>query len=205
MDFENLRNMIAKIDGVLNIKLVTEENELKEVHILSSSARAPKQIVRDIESSLLAAFDYRIDRKIISIAQIHTEEYGEVKRVKFGGINFKTESSALECCVTLLHEGEEFSQPVTSVKTVSNRRKIVAEATVKSVESILGQDYLFSIEDVSVNNFRDIDYVTVLVNMVLGEVEERMVGSAIVKQDMNEAIAKATLDALNRRIERSKL
>lgn len=205
MDFQSLQNMITKIDGVINVKLVTDESELKEVHILSSSVRAPKQIVRDIESALLAAFDYRIDRKVISIAQIQIEEYGEIRRVKIGGINFKTESSALECSVTLSHDGEEYSEVVTGVKTAANRRKIVAKATAKSVERILGQTYLFSIEDVSINDSREISFVTVLVNMVLGENEERMVGSAIVKHDVNEAIVKATLDALNRRIERSKI
>lgn len=205
MNFESLENMISKIDGVINIKLVIEEDDLKEVHILASSTRAPKQIVRDIESALLAAFDYRIDRKIISIAQIASEEYGEIRRIRFGGINFKTESNALECSVTLLHEGEEFSEVVTGVKTAANRKNIVATATVKSVERVLGQAYLFSVEDVIVSTSRDISYATVLVNMVLGDSEERMVGSAIVKQDLNEAIVKATLDALNRRIERSKL
>jgi hypothetical protein len=205
MNFESLQNMISKIDGVINIKLVIEENDLKEVHILASSTRAPKQIVRDIESALLAAFDYRIDRKIISIAQIASEEYGEIRRVRFGGISFRTESSALECSVTLIHDGEEFSEAVTGVKTSANRKKIVAEAAVKSVEKVLGQAYLFSVEDVIVSTTRDISFATVLVNMVLGDNEERMVGSAIVRQDVNEAIVKATLDALNRRIERSKI
>jgi hypothetical protein len=39
--------------------------------------------------------------------------------------------------------------------------------------------------------------------MVIGDNEEVMVGSAIVKNDINEAIAKATLDAVNRRVQRN--
>lgn len=200
MDFTGIQSLIGKIDGVLNVKLVMEEEDLREVHILGNTLRAPKQIVRDIESSLLAAFDYRIDRKIISIAQIQTDDTVALRRIKYNGIDFKTEGNALECTVYLTHDGEEFSEKVTGIKTAANRKKIVAAATVRTVEAILGQAFLFNVEDVFVHSSRDINFVTTIVNMVLNENEETMVGSAIIKQDQNEAIAKAALDAVNRRI-----
>jgi hypothetical protein len=202
MDFANIKNMIAKIDGVMNVKLVIENDEITEVHILANNLRAPKQIVRDIESSLLAAFDYRIDRKVISIAQIQTEDTEALRRVKYSGIDFRTEGNALECAVSLIHDGEEVSELVTGIKTAANRKRIVANATVKTIEKILGQAYLFNIEDVIVNTSRDITYVSVLVNMVLNESEQTMIGSAIVQHDVNEAIARATLDAVNRKIQK---
>lgn len=202
MDFASFKEMIAKIEGVLNVKLVVENDELLEVHILANSLRAPKQIVRDIESALLAAFDYRIDRKVISIAQIQTEDNDAIRRVRYSGIDFKTEGSALECSVRLTHDGEEYEQPVTLVKTVANAKRIVAEAAIKTVEKILGQAYLFSVEDVISSTSRNITYITVIVSMVIDDREELMIGSAIVKNDINEAIAKAALDAVNRRIQR---
>jgi hypothetical protein len=202
MDFASLKNMVAKIEGVMNVKVISENDEITEVHILANNLRAPKQIVRDIESSLLAAFDYRIDRKIISIAQIQTDDNEALRRIKYSGIDLKTEGNALECTVSLLHDGEEFGEQITGIKTAANRKKIVADAAVRTIEKILGQAYLFNIEDVVVNTSRDITYVSVLVNMVLDENEQTMVGSAIVKHDVNEAIAKATLDAVNRRIQR---
>jgi len=202
MDFASIRDMIAKIEGVLNVKVVNENDELLEVHILANSLRAPKQIVRDIESALLAAFDYRIDRKIISIAQIQTEDNDPIRRVRYSGIDFKTEGSALECSVRLTHDGEEYEEPVTLVKTVANAKRIVAEAAIKTIEKILGQAYLFSVEDVISSASRNITYITVIVSMVIDDREELMIGSAIVKNDINEAIAKAALDAVNRRIQR---
>jgi len=202
MEFASIRDMIAKIEGVLNVKVVNENDELLEVHILANSLRAPKQIVRDIESALLAAFDYRIDRKIISIAQIQTEDNDPIRRVRYSGIDFKTEGSALECSVRLTHDGEEYEEPVTLVKTVANAKRIVAEAAIKTIEKILGQAYLFSVEDVISSASRNITYITVIVSMVIDDREELMIGSAIVKNDINEAIAKAALDAVNRRIQR---
>ena len=201
MEFASLKDMIAKIEGVINIKLVVENDEIAEVHILANKLRAPKQIVRDIESSLLAAFDYRIDRKVISIAQIQTEDNKAIRRIKYSGIDLKTEGNALECTVSLLQDGEEFGELISCIKTVANRRKIVADATIRTIEKILGQIYLFNIEDVIINSSRDIDYASVLVNLVLNENEQTIVGSAIVKHDVNEAIVKATLDAVNRKIQ----
>ncbi|MCM8711498.1 hypothetical protein M2651_10745 [Clostridium sp. SYSU_GA19001] len=202
MDFNAYQNMIAKIDGVINVKIIDENEEIKEVHILANNLRAPKQIVRDIESSLMAAYGYRIDRKLISIAQIQTEDSETLRRIKYSGINLKTEGIALECSVNLIYEGEEYCELVNGIKTAANRKKIVADATVKTIEKILGQAYLFNVEDVILSSSRDINFVSVLVNMVVNEGEHIMVGSAIVRHDINEAIVKATLDAVNRRIQR---
>ncbi|HBA03625.1 MAG TPA: hypothetical protein DCW51_06570, partial [Clostridium sp.] len=58
------------------------------------------------------------------------------------------------------------------------------------------------VEDIVINSIRDISYVTVIVNMINDIAEEILIGTAIVRNDVNEAIAKATLDAINRRIEK---
>ena len=82
MDFGNFQEVINKIDGIINSKVVVDKNNITELHILANNLRAPKQIVRDIESILLATFDYRIDRKKISIAQIQTDDQEKLRRIK---------------------------------------------------------------------------------------------------------------------------
>jgi len=81
------------------------------------------------------------------------------------------------------------------------RKKVVAKATIAAVEKILGQSYVFDIQDVIISTSRDTTFVSVVVNMVINENEETMVGAAVVKNDINEAVAKATLDAVNRKIQ----
>jgi hypothetical protein len=203
MDFSAMQETINKIDGVLNTKIVSEEDNIQEVHILANKLRSPKQIVRDIESALLALFDYRIDRKVISIAQIQIDDYKTIKRMKFDGISFNTSSNIVECSVTLIYDEEEYTAAQTAIKTASNKRKVVAAAAIKAVEEILKHSYVFDIQDVILHNNRDTSVVSVLVNMVEEENEEIMVGSAIVRNDVNEAIVKATLDAVNRRVQRN--
>jgi len=74
---------------------------------------------------------------------------------------------------------------------------------MKVVQKILGQATMFDIQDVIINNSGNIYFGSVLVNMITRGIEEAIIGSALVKIDLNEAIAKATLSAINRRIEKS--
>jgi hypothetical protein len=203
MDFDIFQEMINKINGVISTKIIHNDDDIQEMHILANTMRAPKQIVRDIESILITSFDYRIDRKVISIAQIETEDCDPIKRIKLGGISLDVQANMLECKVKLIYEDEEFFVSQVGIKTVANRKKIIAKATVDAIEKILGQVFIFDVQDVITTTNRDITFVSVLVNMVINETEETMVGSAIVKNDMNEAIAKATLAAINRRVQKN--
>lgn len=203
MDFNVFQEMINKINGVISTKIIHQDNDIQELHILANTLRAPKQIVRDIESILLTSFDYRVDRKVISIAQIETDDSDPIKRIKFGGISLDVQSNMVECKVKLLYEEQEFFVTQVGIKTAANRKKIVAKATIDAVEKILGQTFIFDVQDVISTTNRDITFISVLVNMVINESEETMVGSAIIKNDINEAIAKATLSAINRRVQKT--
>ena len=200
MEFDNFEELINKINGVISTKIVHKANEIEELHIMANTLRSPKQIVRDIESILLTSFDYRIDRKVISIVQIETDDFNPIKRIKFGGISLDVQANMLECKVKLLYEEQEFFVTQVGIKTSANRKKIVAKATIDAVEKIIGQSYIFDVQDVLSTTNREVTFISVLVNMVINETEETMVGSAIVTNDINEAIAKATLAAINRRI-----
>ena len=48
--------LTEKLPGVLSVEFVTEGPVVREVHVLSDQSRSPKQIVRDIQSALLARF-----------------------------------------------------------------------------------------------------------------------------------------------------
>jgi hypothetical protein len=202
MDFISFEDVIMKIQGVTHAKVVYNNEELEEVHIIASTIRSPKQIVRDIESALLAIFDYRIDRKLISIAQIDNGETKAIKRIRYEGISLGTKDNNVECEVRLTMDDKEYTSMEMAIGTSVNRRKVIAKATVSAIEEITGQTSVFDVEDIIINSIRDISYVTVIINMMNNTEEEVLIGTSIVRNDMNEAIAKATLDAINRRIEK---
>ena len=201
MDFSTFQDVINKIDGVINSKVIVEKENVTEIHILANNLRSPKQIVRDVESSILASFDYRIDRRVISVAQIETDDHDSVKRIKISGISMNSFDDLAECCVKLRYEDQEYSVTASGIRTMANRRKLVADCTIKAIEKILRQTSIFDVEDVIVNVNDRVNFVTVLVNMIIKSDEEIMIGSAVVRNDIYEAVAKATLDAINRRVQ----
>lgn len=196
-------NIIKKIDGIINVKIIEEDNHIKEVHILANRMRSPKQIVRDIESCLIATYGFRIDRKLLSIAQIQTDENLKIRRIKLDGISIKIEENVAECTVKLDSEGNTYAITELGVKTLSSRYKLIAKSTIKAVEKIIGHAIMFDIQDVIVNKSTDVAYANVFVNMFSKGNEELLIGASIDKNDINVAICKATLDAINRKIEKS--
>lgn len=202
MDVLAIQDVINRIEGVIKSKVVKENNEITEVHILANTLKSPKQILRDIESALYAMFDIKIDRNKISIAVIQSEDVISNKRVKFNSVQLRNQLNTLECSVTLMYDDNEYTVEDVAINTSINKKKLVSKTTLKTVETILGQEYIFDVQDVLINTSNDISVVTVIVNALLYGSEEVLVGSALVKNDVNETIARATLDAINRVIQK---
>jgi hypothetical protein len=64
-----LQQELEKVPGVTRARVVGEEKP-SEIHIVATSERAPKQIVRDTQSLATAGFGIPIDHRIVSIVQI---------------------------------------------------------------------------------------------------------------------------------------
>src|SRR5213593_5181104 len=63
-------NLIGSLTGVLSARVVvTPLGEVSEIHVLTMSDVQPKQVVRNIESALMAQLGLKIDHRKISVAQ----------------------------------------------------------------------------------------------------------------------------------------
>lgn len=200
MNYQLVDEMLKKIDGILHIKIQVDEENIKEIHVVAGNNRSAKQIVRDIESTLLAVFDYEIDRKIISIAQIDTGMLKPIKRIKYAGISIGNEGTELQCQVKLEHEGEFHTCMKHCIKTTRNRYNIIARATIGAIEQITKGAYVFDVQDTFVTNSKDISFTCVIINMIDRGEENHLIGTALIRDDINEAMARATLDAVNRKL-----
>lgn len=66
--------LLAALTGVVSAHVVTdEEGGMVEIHILATSDLHPKQVVRNVESALSAGLGIKIDRRIVSVAQVRSE------------------------------------------------------------------------------------------------------------------------------------
>jgi hypothetical protein len=77
-DKPGVENLLSSLAGVLSAHVVRgESGRLVEIHVLTSAAFHPKQVVRNVESALRAGLGMEVDRRIISVAQVRTPGHGD--------------------------------------------------------------------------------------------------------------------------------
>ena len=71
-----VERLLCALMGIVSARVRTNVlGRLDEIHVLASDALHPKQVVRNIESALSAGLGIVIDRRVVSVAQVRTEEY----------------------------------------------------------------------------------------------------------------------------------
>jgi len=184
-------------------KIITKGNEIKEIHVLANSTRSPKQVVRDIESAVLVQKGLQLDHKKISVAQLETGIALPVEsgiRFIFRSITFKSERGKAEVIITIDANEESYTAGVSGTNTSQNRLKMVVSATLEALEKSLGIKHILSIGDTQKMHLCGKNAIAVGVFLRSGSQEELLLGTAINKGDDLEATVRATLDAINRRM-----
>jgi hypothetical protein len=180
---------------------------IEEIHVLALPSKAPKQLVRDIESTLMAAFGIAIDHKKISIAQLGHENVQQVAestkpyaRAQIKSINAEVVGVYVNIAVSLELEGELFVGKATGPASRTGRERLVAEATLDAIAQYLQGAFTFALEDVEIIRLGRESVAVSCVVLVTSLGEQAFAGSALVRQNDNDSIVRATLDAINRRL-----
>jgi len=203
-----IEKILKCVPGVLFTKVVAEENiedfNIEEIHIVATTERNPKQISRDIQSIMSAKFDLDFDHKKVSIAQI---EYGDNtnfnkdnKRLQIEGIDYAIKGNQVKTEVILRYDDKIYAAEETGPNTLSNTYRILANATLNAIHQYIDREHMFAIEDIERVKIGKKDAVIVAVGVISSEYEEVLLGNALIKSDIREAVVKATLDALNRKL-----
>lgn len=197
----DLESTLCQIREVKAVRVVPNSKEsIAEVHVLAEPERSAKQLARDVESTLQAQYGLKVDHKKISVVQLGTKEVTRDKaRLKIVAIN--TEVSAIYAAVTVILklDGGEYKGIAKGPASQTGRLRLVAQSTLEAVEKFTKGICGFALEDVSVLTLGREKVAVSCVTLVTPLGEETFSGAAIVKQDKNDSIVRATLDAINRR------
>jgi hypothetical protein len=112
-------------------------------------------------------------------------------------------SSGLEVTATVslsFREGT-VSGASTGTATQSGVQRAVATASLRAIEELIGGRARFELEHVEVSRSGRDRTALVSVTMVSGTGTDRLTGSAVVREDARQAVIRAALDAVNRRLE----
>lgn len=203
MQVENIEKYLLKVQSVIGCKVaVDRDDSISEIHIVSDLRRSPKQILRDIEAVMISEFSMPIDYKKVSIAQVQS---GSIKldqdpRLKLKLIEYNNNGANVMVKVALEKQGEVYESDLVGINTTNNFKRLVGTTVLKAVEEYCGAENVFVFEDVKRVELANITVMVVSMTSVINGKEEIFTGTARITSDSKEAIARATLDAVNRHV-----
>jgi hypothetical protein len=201
VDFRELEETLCRLPAVDAVRIVNDRDRISEVHVLASPAKPAKQVVRDVQSLAMARFGVGIDRRAVSVVQLGEEKRtGEADRPVITSIKEYPEGPSTTVTVTLTWNSEQFSGSANGPAAASARLRIIGEATLRALEEVLGGGPPLALDAVASTSVGVRPVIVAQVVSMKGVEEEVAVGSALIRGDEAEAVVRAVLDALNRRI-----
>lgn len=209
---EEVEDLIRRLPAVQAVRVVVSDwGAIEEIHVLAGNERPAKQIVRDVESSLMARWGLLIDHKCISVAQLVPREPPPLSlRVRLMDVQILNDNIRHLCQVWVrlglldpasgdavftcegTGEGGEMPQAIWFA---------AATATMNALNELADPGWEFACQGVSCVEVGGEQVAVVSVGVITprGD-EESLAGAAVVRGERVEAFVKAALAAVNRRL-----
>jgi hypothetical protein len=195
-------NLLTSLEGILSAR---------EVHVLAQAGLAPKQLVRNIESALLAQLGLKIDHRKISIAQ--TADVKPIEALERDSVREKVLQRAvlfenltagpsrrphrITVSVTLSYRGQTETAEEEAADTPRSRVEAAAKAAVGVLDRLL-KDSSLALEGAKIVEGFDREFAFVAVQGLGGRETLLLSGTAEIKESAERAAVFAVLDATNR-------
>lgn len=193
----DIEREINRLEGVTLARVLSTGSAIDEIHVVVPHERTPKKIVRDIESLLLVRFGMRIDHRCISIVQMdHLQpaypryqrpQIQQVVRVE-GGVNL------------VLGVGDKVIVGQAPAVGDGDDLVLVGRAVINAVEQLVQTPGILALLKTHIAEMDTYRVVLVLARWVYGQQQELLTGASLIYDDPLEAMARAMLDAINRRL-----
>lgn len=199
---EDCESLIRQIRDVISVNIVPgESRQIEEIHVLAEDTRSAKQIVRDIETLFRVEYQLDLDHKKVSVVQLKKEQKPpREKRLRFSSLQVSLQGNRMEAEVELTSPKKSCHGRLSGVSSRTNRLRLVAETAIKAVVGFLDSDSSAFLEDINLFTLGNRQVVCLTVTYIRGSQEESLAGCALVRQDEKEAVVRAVLSALNRRV-----
>jgi hypothetical protein len=220
-----LEESLRQVPGIRAASVVTGPDAVPtEIHIVASRSKGAKQVVRDVQSLAMATYDIDIDHRIVSVVQFDDGVDGLIEgqrlpavitlpdaqpqqpaepetlpRPVIASISIRTAGAEADASVVVKTGKASYDGRSIGPSTMSHRHTLIARATLDAVTELLGLPSEVEFVTVSTMGTRRMAACVIQV-AVPGIGELVLTGSALVRSDEADAVARAVLDALNRRL-----
>jgi hypothetical protein len=199
----DLEREINKLDGVTSARVLSTGAEIDEIHVIAPRDRTPKKVVRDIESLLLVRFGMRIDHRKISVVQTGDELAPSpvLSRPQIHKIEATASGESASVRVEISVEGDSIEgvgehSPQESILFAGSR------ALINAIEKLLDTQGALALQDISLVEVSAHKIVLAVLSWTTEGHEEILVGATVARGELLEDAARATLDAVNRKLVR---
>lgn len=212
---------IRRLRDVEGVSVRAEGDEIREIHVVTSSERPPKNIVRDVQTVLRTGLGLGIDHRVVSVAlaqkgtaEPHAEpgfprasELDEPPepapargddRIQFEGVNLFVSGPRTQAQVELRWRGLPRIGSAAGWSPRDDAHRLVAQAAAAAVQEFLADPAALNVQGVEFESFGQHRVAVVAVAFVAHRQEKLLTGSCPIAQDTPQAVVLATLDALNR-------
>ena len=117
---QEAEKLLQQLPGIFAVRFLAgnDHSTLEAIHILADTARNAKQVVRDVQAALSAAYALDIDHRIVSVAQLpvnpvkkeglsESVPFAE-SRVKFNGLAYQDMPNRCSVQVTLQYQQTDY-------------------------------------------------------------------------------------------------
>jgi len=138
--------------------------------------------------------------KLTVVADTHRDRCDGV-RARIRHLDTRVDISDVQVTATLGFGDREVTGAARAVATEQGILRAVAEATLTALSDLTGERLVAGIDSVAASVSGEPPIATVIVSLVTERGDEALLGSSLVRKDPQRAVMRATLDALNRRVE----
>jgi len=200
-----IEDLVRKVRGVLAVRVVqNDHHQIDEIHAVGSPERSAKQMVRDIESILYVRGGIRLDHRKISLVQIaDTAMPPAMVRVQLLEVADMADAQTPAKSVTIA-VGDRRIQGASHASPNQNisGEWLVAQATANALDQLIGALGQLHVENLQRQSFGALQIYLAHLTLAIDDSMETLLGVSVVRDDEPSAVARAVLDAVNRRLQR---
>ena len=230
LPLKKAEDLLATLQDVVSARIVSDATGgIDSIHVLVMGSTTPKQVVRNIESALMAQLGIRVDHRKISVATTVkrpvTSPEGEAaveaqaasmppireagsgpgavgRALYFEDVEVRgSRARGVACKVTLRRGKEQYVGEAEGFESERSRVEIAARAALAAIALCDAGELKLSYEGGKIIDAFDRQLVLVGVTASHGRSRVLLTGSAEVKDSLETASVLAVLNATNRWVE----
>lgn len=218
LPLQRAEELIATLTDVVSVRIMpTDSGSVDTIHVLVTGDTPAKQVVRNIESALMAQLGLRVDHRKISVAQtakrstpsVGSTTHATVEAVRgskagrhvyFEDVEVRGSRARGMTCRVTLRIGEQHFAGEAEEGLQSDRSRVdVASRAALTALALAGPTAgLFSLEGAKVIQAFEREFVFAAVMARSGRDQVLLTGSCEVRDSAETAAVLAVLDATNR-------